>query len=757
MQTSKLPGSSERELSAQMLTAPAPDAFSLVGELSAPARLLFVCRDSKLQQAEVEALRRSGFFVAATSGVEDSLGRFRQGRPDLVIVDLAKPWREGYEFCSRARTDPAAADVPILVIAPGDDAESVALAYRTGATDYVAAPFDVRTLAHRARFLLRASAARRSARRSASRFSRARVFAKLAHWELDLSTQRFRWSDEARDIYGISAGETSVFEALLSRVVVEDRAAVAQALSGSHAIEYRLVPDDGRTRVVHQEAEVVVDPVTKRRLLVGATQDVTTVREAERHTLSLAYFDSLTGLPNRAFLRRFLEHAIADARRQNGKAAILLLDLDGFKRVNDVLGHAAGDELLCEVATRIGGSVRSCDSVASLSAESWRGLPGPIAARLGGDEFVVALTRLRTAEDAGLVATRIAEKLAGGFQIRGTEVFVSSSIGIATFPNNGDDVDSLLGHADAAMYQAKESGRNRVQFYTESIHEAARVRMELENRLRSALARARIIDARSSSCDDGRCEFHLVYQPKIELPGGRVTGVEALVRWDSSRGMVSPDEFITIAETTGLIVPLGAWILRTACIQAKHWAQGSRPLPVAVNVSARQLREHDFAALVKNTLDETGLDAALLELEITESVIMDDIPARHDLLAGLKRLGVRLALDDFGTGHSSLSYLMRLPIDSLKIDRSFVQRIEVPGEAAKISAAIINLAKNLGIDVVVEGIEHAEQLDTLSYTGRVEVQGFLVSKPMSPPELERWLEARHDVVPEVQAWMKAGT
>jgi diguanylate cyclase (GGDEF)-like protein len=567
---------------------------------------------------------------------------------------------------------------------------------------------------------------------SASSIARACRFMRLAQWELDLATERFRWSEEARDIYGLPTEEASVTEALLSRVLAEDRDGVARSLLGAHTIEYRLHCPDGSERVVYQQAELVAGSPGGRALLVGTTQDVTALRNAERHARNLAYFDSLTRLPNREYLSQFLEHALASARRHNGRAAVLAIDLDGFKRVNDTLGHAGGDALLREVAARITSSVRACDSVSASG--------GSVAARLGGDEFVVVLTHLRTSEDAALVAKRIVDALAVGVKVGGTEVFVSSSIGIATFPENAEDVDTLLSRADAAMYQAKERGRNRFHFYTASMQVRARERTELENSLRSALARGHIVGSRASR-SDAHSEFRLVFQPKVEMPGGHVTGAEALLRWDSpTLGTVAPSEFIPLAEHTGLIVPLGAWILDAACVQAKQWAdEGPRPLRVAVNVSSRQLRERTFAAMVGATLAATGLEPTLLELEITEGVMMEDTAASHAVLTELRALGVRITLDDFGTGYSSLSYLTQLPIDALKVDRSFVQHCAGPGRAGTITSAIIRLAKSLGIGVIIEGVESEVQLAAVNEEGPVEVQGFLFAKPMSATDLGPWL------------------
>ena len=723
--------------------------------------LLLVDSERRLCAADLETLSRSGFGVVTAHSAEQALYCLRESRARLVLIDLTVPRSAASELCARLRTEPEGADVPIVVVLDGDDAESICSAYRAGATDVVTVRVNDAILAHRMRFLLRASTASANARRCAAGLSRARTFMRVAQWELDPEVQLFRWSDEARELYGLPAEERSVEEAFLSWVHLEDRERVSVALADAspHPIEYRLQCPDGTERVVRQKAELVVDPADGRRMLVGATQDVTTLRDAERRAHDLAYFDSLTRLPNRAFLNQFLEHALASARRNEARAAVLVLDLDGFKRVNDTLGHAGGDELLREVAKRITGSVRAGDSVAAWGPDCGSGGSsdpdgdrGSVAARLGGDEFVVVLTDLRRPEDAVTVARRIAEQLATGILIGSTEVFISTSIGIATFPENADDVATLLSRADDAMYQAKESGRNRFQFYTASMQETCRTQMELENDLRSALARGRIISARSSFADDTHCEFHLAYQPKVEVPGGRVTGVEALLRWDSpARGSVAPSDYIPLAEHTGLIVPLGAWVLKTACLQAKQWAdRGPHALRVAVNVSSRQLRERNFAPFVAATLADTELDPSLLEIEITEGAVMEDSVLSLAVLADLRSLGVRIALDDFGTGYSSLSYLTRLPIDALKIDRSFVQGSASRGEAAKVTAAIIGLAKSLGIDVVIEGVENEAQLHAINGAGPVEVQGYLFARPMAPAALEQWLATRDLWLPLVE-------
>jgi predicted signal transduction protein with EAL and GGDEF domain len=444
-----------------------------------------------------------------------------------------------------------------------------------------------------------------------------------------------------------------------------------------------------------------------------------------------------------------LGHALDEARRDGTSLAILSLDLDGFKRVNDTLGHAAGDVLLKEVARRVSSCIRSTDVVGrgevgtierQLTADS-------IACRLGGDEFVVALTRVGSRENAALVAQRIADRLASPFAIAGNEVFVSSSIGIASFPDCNVDVETLLERADAAMYHAKESGRNQYQFFSSDIQERARKRLVVENALRAALERSGIHRHSRSTVEVDRaaCEFRLEYQPKVEIPSGGVLGAEALLRWTSPElGAVPPVDFIGIAEETGLIVPLGAWVLNEACEQAQAWAaEGSeRALRVAVNVSARQFRDPAFPELVARTLERTGLAPESLELEITEGMVMQDTVGSRKMLGDLKALGVRIALDDFGTGYSSLSYLTKLPIDAIKIDRSFIRDLDDTVRSATITSAIIGLSRGLDIDVVVEGVETQAQLDFVSKHGSSEIQGYLFAKPMSAERLDEWRATR---------------
>ena len=429
--------------------------------------------------------------------------------------------------------------------------------------------------------------------------------------------------------------------------------------------------------------------------------DITERKQAEERMRHIAQTDALTGLPNRLSLLMRIAQLLPEARRHHWQVAIMFLDLDRFKIINDTLGHQIGDELLREVACRLSKVVRETDFVA----------------RLGGDEFVVILPGIHQPSDAALVANKIINSLAIPIEAEGHELHTSPSIGISIFPDDGPDGDTILKNADTAMYHAKAAGRNNYQFFAEAMNEASAERLNIERKLRHALARN---------------ELHLAYQPQFRADGSRPTGVEALLRWHHpEEGPISPVRFVPVAEETGIIVEIGDWVLRTACREVQAWIdRGLPPLRVAVNVSARQLRRRDFCEMVAGALAESGLPAELLELEITESSVMENPEEAIAILSRLGRMGVSLAVDDFGTGYSSLSYLKRFPIDHLKIDRSFVSDIEQDLNDRAIAFGTIALAHSLGLNVIAEGVETEDQLELLRSNGCDEVQGYLFSKPL---------------------------
>ncbi|MGB0109584.1 MAG: EAL domain-containing protein [Terriglobales bacterium] len=447
---------------------------------------------------------------------------------------------------------------------------------------------------------------------------------------------------------------------------------------------------------------------------IAIKQDITQRKAAEKQIQFLAYYDALTGLPNRTLLQDRLSKALAGARRRKDKVALLFLDLDGFKTIHDSLGHSVGDLVLQEVAERLKRFAREQDTVA----------------RVGGDEFLIVLTAVKDAADAAVAAERLMHAMTVELVIQGRSLSISCSIGIGIFPEHGTDGETLIKNADAAMYCAKESGCNSFRFFSEGMNAEAMERLTLEHGLRLALEKR---------------ELFLVYQPQMDIATGKTTGLEALLRWQHPElGLVRPDKFIRIAENSGLIIPIGEWVLRTACSQARKWQdEGLLAVPVAVNVSAVQFRQEDFCELIGRVLWETGLAPQYLEMELTESLLLSNAHVTLSVLQNLRAMGLKLAIDDFGTGYSSLSYLRQFPVSKLKIDRSFIRDVAVNPDDAAITTAIIGMAKSLNLKVIAEGVEDEAQMSFLRARQCDEIQGYYFSKPLVVEKVADKLRGDH--------------
>jgi diguanylate cyclase (GGDEF)-like protein/PAS domain S-box-containing protein len=471
--------------------------------------------------------------------------------------------------------------------------------------------------------------------------------------------------------------------------------------------EFQVTNRDGERKWMTVRIRAVRDAKGEVVLYEGTAEDITDRKLAEQQVNYLAYYDALTGLPNRTLLQDRLTKALASARRRKEKVALLFIDLDRFKIINDSLGHSAGDILLREAAARLKGWAREQDTVA----------------RVGGDEFVVVLTTVPVASDAAVAAERIVDLMAAPFAVLQHSLNISCSIGISLFPQHGIDGETLIKHADAAMYCAKQRGLNNIQFFTDELNVTMVERLTLEHGLRHALERN---------------EFFLVYQPQMDIATGRIVGFEALLRWRHPElGLVPPDKFIRIAENCGLVVPIGEWVLRTACVQARDWQlQGLPAVPIAVNVSAVQFRQDGFRDVIRRVIADSGLDFQYLELELTESLMLTNADMMFSVLDELNQMGLHLVIDDFGTGYSSLSYLRQFPVTKLKIDRSFVSDVAFNPDDAAIVTAIINMSKGLNLRVIAEGVENEAQLSFLRDQGCDEIQGYYFSRPLAVREAE---------------------
>jgi diguanylate cyclase (GGDEF)-like protein/PAS domain S-box-containing protein len=480
--------------------------------------------------------------------------------------------------------------------------------------------------------------------------------------------------------------------------VIEQMQLRAAGVSG-HSYELTVIRKDGS----HFPATILGAPSTfeGRPASVGTILDISAQKAAEQRIRELADYDVLTGLPNRRLLRERFTQLLAVAEREESEIAVIFLDLDHFKRVNDSLGHSVGDELLCEVARRLDGVVRRIDTLA----------------RLGGDEFIFAMPGFHTAA-AAEVARRLLDVFARPFEVAGHELTVTPSLGISVYPSDGKDLEALLRNADTAMYRAKEVGRNAFQFYSSEMNTTTLDRLLMESNLRRALVQK---------------EFVLHYQPLVNLENGLIVGVEALIRWlHPELGVIMPDRFIHVAEETGLINPIGDWVLCEACRQAQAWCDaGLPPITMAVNVAPVQFRQAGFVEVVAGALATSGLEANRLELELTERTVMHDADINLGTLSALHRMGVELSLDDFGTGYSSLAYLKRFPVGKLKIDRSFVNDLETDPDDWTIASTIVSMGRSLRMTVLAEGVEKPEQLALLRKMGCDMAQGYHFSRPTS--------------------------
>ena len=679
---------------------------------SQQSRLLIVDDNEMNRDMLARRLARKGYDIRVTETASQLLERVKQEQIDLVLLDIEMPEISGLDALKTLRESYSSIELPIIMVTAKDQSDDVVRALDLGANDYVTKPIDFPVALARIGTQLSHKRAQEALRDSEERYALAARGANDGLWDWNLVDNVVYFSSRWKAMLGFQDSEIGKNpEEWLDRIHDADRdrvkeqiAAHKKRLTPHFESEHRILHKDGTFRWMLSRGLAVHNASGTALRMAGSQTDITEGKVS----------DPLTGLPNRLLfidrLGRLIKHG---KRRKDYVFAVLFLDLDGFKMINDSLGHLIGDQLLLAVATRLEKSLRSSDTVARLGQ-------GFTMARLGGDEFTVLLDDLKDASDASRAAERLMKELTAPFMIAGKEVFTSVSIGIALSNPNYEEAEDILRDADTAMYRAKSLGKARFEVFDADMRASVMARLQLETDLRRALERE---------------EFQNFYQPIVSLSSGQIVGFEALLRWHHpTRGMVSPGEFIPVAEETGLIRELGWWNLREACRQMTEWRAQYKDyshLTVSVNLSAKQFLQPNLVDDIRKLLQELKLPSQTLKLEITESTVMGDPAAAVEMLQQIKALGISLAIDDFGTGYSSLSYLHRFPLDTLKIDRSFISGMQEGGEGMEIARTILPMAKNLHLDVIAEGVETAEQLALLQKLQCKYGQGYYFSKPVS--------------------------
>jgi diguanylate cyclase (GGDEF)-like protein/PAS domain S-box-containing protein len=698
--------------------------------------ILLIDDDQTLHLWAARNLPEGNFKLISCYNGKEGVEAFKNNSPNIVMIDIEMPIMSGVETCTAIRSLPKSENIPIVMMTVTEDHQIIAQSYAAGATDFVIKPINWRVLVHRLQYMAKANNNLHKLAQSEIRLSKANKMARLGNWEWQQNNNLLFWSDE---IYSLVEQNKNEFIPTIKNfkdyIHKDDIPYVSRRLKKSFylkapdTIEFRVISSTSQERFVSQHVEPIFDDRSGLTGLVGTVQDITDRKNQENKIRHLAYYDEVTQLPNRIFFLKFLSKTIDLAKRNDKNFAIIFLDLDGFKGINDTYGHHAGDQLLKEISNRLTKGLRCSD----LTSRFFDHFDQKVdVARLGGDEFIILLNDLARPDDAATVADRIQRWITQPIQLGDRQAHIGVSMGIAVFPLDGNDSDTLLKNADIAMYHAKKIGKGHYQFFHEGMALRAKKRLEMETFMHQAVVKN---------------ELRLHYQPVMDITTGKLTGAEALLRWENPHlGFLPPNDFIPLAEENGIINQFGEWAIREVCRQYKEWQQlGLGNLTIAVNLSSLQFNQSSFVGMVGDIIEEYAINPAFLTFELTESMIMADTDNMLKKLNDLKELGIKLALDDFGTGYSSLRYLNRFPLDILKIDRSFVKELPVSTDAAAIVNAILALAKALNLSTVAEGVETVQQKIFLQNTTCNSVQGFLFSKPIPEAEFKKYWEHHHSL------------
>jgi len=682
-------------------------------EMKSKKPLILIVDDDDITRLMLrQILEDNGYEITEAENGEQGLQKFKNKHPDLVLLDVVMPELDGFETCQAIREISNFHLTPILMLTGLDDIESINKAFEAGATDFITKPINWPLLSQRVRYAVRAKTLSTALQESQQRLKNALQIAKLGYWELEIDNNQIDLSPEASKLFGIeNKKKYGTFDDILTAIPLEDRGTVVRTIQQAtksninYSVDHRIITQNGET-FVNQTGEIFCDTQSQKRRIIGTIQDITERKKTESLIEFHAFYDSLTALPNRKlFLSRF-QHSLALAYHLQSHIALCLIDIDRFKRLNDTYGHIFGDKIIQMVAERIRSSVNDADTLA----------------RLNGDEFSIVIEGYEDESTLEKIIENLHNSLKDPYIIENQTVHLNSCISYTQFPKDGRDFDILIRNADTAMAIAKKDGGAKIQCFNKTMHKNVNFRMELENALHMALEKD---------------ELEIFYQPQICLQDMRIIGVEALIRWHHpTHGLVSPTEFIPLAEENGLIVPIGTWVLNTAGKQIIDWQnEGFDNIRLAVNISARQFENDILIKSVDAMLTKTQLDPALLDLEVTESLAMNNLSQTISTLNDLKNIGVNTSIDDFGTGYSSLSYLQQLPISTLKIDYSFIRALGKKDDSSTIVKAIIAMAHSLNLNVIAEGAETQEQLNFLIQHKCNEVQGYFFSPPINSSQL----------------------
>jgi diguanylate cyclase (GGDEF)-like protein len=691
--------------------------------------VLLIDDDQTLHLWATRNLQDAGFKLISRFDGKEGIEAFDEFSPNIVLVDIEMPTMDGFETCAGIRSLPNGKNTPVVMMTVTEDSQKIAQSYSSGATDFVVKPVNWEILIHRLHYMVKASNNLDKLAQSELRLSKAKKMARLGDWEWQVNNNRLYWSDEIYSMVDLDKHEfTPDIHNFKDFIHPTDMPYVSQHLKKAiktkeaSNIEFRIISSRKQELFVSQQIEAYENHQSQFAGLIGTVQDITERRDQENKIRYLAYYDEVTQLPNRAFFLKFLAKTIELAQRNKRNFAILFLDLDGFKGINDTYGHQAGDLLLKEISRRLTEGLR-CSDLASRYFDHFDHTID--VARLGGDEFIILLNDLTHPEDAATVAGRIQSWITEPVALGDRMAHIDVSMGIAVFPHDGEDSGTLLKNADIAMYHAKKMGKGHYRFFHEEMALKAKKRLEMETYMHLAVAKN---------------ELRLHYQPVMDIVSGQMIGAEALLRWDSPQlGFLPPNDFISLAEENGMINQFGEWAIREACRQYKAWQQeGLGDLALSVNLSSLQFNQSSFVPMVAEIIQEYGVNPTFLTFELTESMIMADTDNMLKKLKELKNLGIKLSIDDFGTGYSSLRYLNRFPLDTLKIDRSFVNELPASLDAAAIVSAILALAKALNLKTVAEGVETRQQQTFLQNTSCDAVQGYYFSKPMPVEEFQKY-------------------